>query len=272
MPNRVRNKTVKIRNQTLADLKRIYAAEWREIGEDVERLVEEMYLDPEESTQSERLKHAEKNGNKNKLVALIVAAVILANTKAIKRINSGMGKIYTINADDVVSYVAAKTGVTLYARDVKIASLLGKHTKRRYDRAVDNKYVSRQVMQEITDMLKRGEGTRKIAARLKKVYNFNRTSAFRTTLTETTRIQSRGRLDVMQEATKRGLVFKKIWRHGIHVAAPRDWHVAADGQTADLDEPFHIDGAMMMHPGDVAGGAENNINCHCWLDEELISW
>lgn len=273
MPNRVRTETIKIRNQTLADLKRIYAAEWREISEDVERLVGEMYLDPEESTQAERLKHAEKDGDKDKLVALIVAAAVLANTKAIKSINSGMGKIYTVNADDVVDYVLKRTGVELATKGVNVQSLLGKYTKRRHNQAVDNKYVSRQVMKEITDMLKAGEGTRKIARRLEKVYNFNRTSAFRTTLTETTRIQGRGRLDVMREAEKKGFKFKKIWRHGVHVANPRDWHISLDGTAVDVDEPFITElGNELQHPGDPNAPAEEVISCHCYLDEELIDY
>lgn len=268
MPNRVRRQTVEIRNQTINELKRIYRAEWHEISADIEKLVDEMYLDPEESTQAERIKHAEKDGNKDRLVALIVAAAILANTKAIKRINSGMDKIYNINADDVADYVLKKTGLKLIVKDVQVPSLLGKYTKRRYNKATDSKYVKREVMQEITDMLTKGKGTRQISKRLEKVYNFNRASAFRTTLTETTRIQSRGRLDVMQEAEKKGLAFKKIWRHGVHVAAPRDWHVAMEGEIRDLDKAFS-NGLQM--PGQEGAPAEEVINCHCWLDEELIS-
>lgn len=267
MPNRVRQQTIKIRNQTLADLKRIYAAEWREIGEDVERLVDEMWLDPEDSTQAERLKHAKNK--RDKLVDLIVAAAVLANTKAIKRINSGMDKVYTINANDVVSYVAAKTDVQLYAKDAKIQSLLGKYTKRRYDRATDSKYVSRQIMKEIKRMLKEGKSIDEITERLEKVYYFNRTSAIRTTMTETTRIQSIGRNNIMIAALLHNVKLKKIWRHAVHVAAPRHWHVYMDGEMRDLDEPFSNG---LMFPGDPNGEAYEVINCHCYLDEILIDW
>lgn len=269
MPNRARNKTIKIRNQTLADLKRIYAAEWNKIDKDVEWLVDEMWIDPKKSTQAERLKHADKSNNREKLVSLIVAAAVLANSKAIKRINSGMGKIYTINADDVADYVLRQTGVELYTKDVDIKTLLGKYTKRRYNNAIDNKYVKRQIMKEIIDMLKRGEGTRKISQRLKKVYGFNRTSAFRTTLTESTRLQGMGRLHAMQDAEKRGMKFEKIWRHGIHVADPRDWHQALDGTAVNVDKPFlTAHGNYMMHPGDPDAPAEEVINC--FVGETII--
>lgn len=269
MPNRVRAETLNIRNQTLSSLKRIYASEWNEIGKDVERLVEEIHLDEEESTQAERLRHAEKDGNKSKLIALLVGASLLANAKGIKRINSGMDKVYSVNANDIISYVIKKTGVEIFAKEVSIQSLLGKYTKRRYSQATDTKYVSKQVMREINGMLRAGEGTRKIAARLQKVYNFNRTSAFRTTRTETTRIESRGRFDTMDAAAKKGFVFKKIWRHSHASKDPRDWHVAMNGETRDLDKPFS-NGLMM--PGETGAPAEEVINCACYLDEELVDW
>lgn len=269
MPNRVRKQTLDIRNQTLSDLKRIYAAEWNEIDAEVERLVEQMYLDDEEATEAARQRKANKNGNKNRLIKLVVGAAIIANTKAINRINSGMDKIYTVNANDIAAYVLRKTGVEILTKDVQVSSLLDKYTKRRYNEATDNKYVSRQLMREINNMLTEGAGTKKIAQRLKKVYGFNRTSAIRTTRTETTSIQSRGRYDVMKEAGKQGFIFKKIWRHSHASKEPRDWHVSMDGETRDLDKPFS-NGLMM--PGEQGAPAEEKINCACYLDEELIGW
>lgn len=273
MPNRVRKQTVNIRNQTLADLKRIYATEWDNIGADIELIVNDMYLDTAEATHAARINHADINGNRKRMVKKITDSTVEANAKAIERINRGMDKIYTVNANDIASYIDEKTGIQIFTKDVTIQSKLGKFTKRRYNKAVDNKYVSKQVMKEITNMLTSGDGTRKIAQRLQKVYNFNRTSAFRTTLTETTRIQSKGRLDTMQEAAKQGFVFKKIWRHGDYVADPRDWHLSLAGKMVNLDKPFVTElGNKMMHPGDAAGGAEETINCHCYLDEELVDW
>lgn len=269
MPNNVRNETVKIRNQTLKDLKRIYHNEWDGISEDIEEFVTEMSLNDEASTQAQRLRYAEKSGKKNTLVKLIASGAVLANTKAINRINKGMDKIYNINANDVSKYIYQKTKVTIVTKDINIQSLLGKYTKRRYNNATDNKYVSRQVLGEIDNMLKVGYGTKKIANRLEKVYNFNRTSAFRTTLTETTRIQSVGRFDVMQEASKRGFIFKKIWKHAHYTKRPREWHLEMDGETRDLNKPFS-NGLMM--PGEAGAPAEEVINCHCYLDEELVDW
>lgn len=269
MPNRVRPQTIAIRNQVISDLEAIYGSEWREIAPEIDLMIEDMYLPVEESTQRDRLKYAEKDGKKNKLIMLIVAAAVLSNTKSIKRINSGMDKIYKVNANDVSKYVYSKTGIEIIKKGVDVKKLLGKYTKKRYDNATDSKYVKREILGEINKMLKEGKGTKKISQRLQKVYNFNKTSANRTTLTETTRIQNRGRFDVMKETERRGMKFKKIWRHGIHIAKPRDWHVSMDGEERDLDEPFS-NGLMM--PGEAGASAEEVINCHCWLDEELVDW
>lgn len=269
MANRVRSQTIAIRNEVLADLECIYGSEWRKIATDVDLLIEDIYLDHEQSTQRERLKYAEKDGKKDELIALLVAAAVLANTKAIKRINFGMDKIYEVNADDISWYIHTKTGIKVAEKGIDIKNLLSKHTRRRYNNATNKKYVAGEVLKEINRMLKAGDGTKKISKRLQKVYGFNKNSANTTTLTETTQIQSRGRWDIMREAKNRGMRFIKIYRHGIHVAMPRDWHVDMDGERQELDEPFSNGG---MYPGDPSLSAKDNCNCHCWLDEKLVDW
>ena len=57
---------------------------------------------------------------------------------------------------------------------------------------------------------------------------------------------------------------EKTWLHD-HPKMPRDWHIALNGKTIDLDKKFNADGTMMKHPGDPAGGAGNNINCKCTM-------
>jgi hypothetical protein len=57
---------------------------------------------------------------------------------------------------------------------------------------------------------------------------------------------------------------EKTWLHD-HPKMPRDWHIALSGKTIDLDKKFNADGRMMKHPGDPAGGIENNANCKCTM-------
>jgi hypothetical protein len=61
------------------------------------------------------------------------------------------------------------------------------------------------------------------------------------------------------------IVMEKTWIHD-HPKTPRDWHVKLNRTTIDLDKKFNmINGVEMKHPGDPAGGAENNINCKCTM-------
>jgi len=41
----------------------------------------------------------------------------------------------------------------------------------------------------------------------------------------------------------------------------RDAHAAASGQIVGMDESFEVGGQMLAYPGDMAGSAENVINC-----------
>jgi len=60
------------------------------------------------------------------------------------------------------------------------------------------------------------------------------------------------------------IYMEKTWVHD-HPKMPRDWHVTLSGKTIDLDKKFNANGKMMKHPGDPAGGIENNANCKCTM-------
>lgn len=45
----------------------------------------------------------------------------------------------------------------------------------------------------------------------------------------------------------------------------RDTHAAADGEQADVLDPFDVGGALLMFPGDPDGPAEEIINCRCTI-------
>jgi len=40
-------------------------------------------------------------------------------------------------------------------------------------------------------------------------------------------------------------------------------HVAVDGQTVSMDQPFDVNGEQLMYPGDPSGSPGNVINCRC---------
>lgn len=45
----------------------------------------------------------------------------------------------------------------------------------------------------------------------------------------------------------------------------RHWHAEADGQNKPIDEPYVVNGQLLMHPGDESLGATANniVNCRC---------
>jgi hypothetical protein len=57
---------------------------------------------------------------------------------------------------------------------------------------------------------------------------------------------------------------QKQWLHGESSRVPRIAHLAAHGQIRDVNQPFDVDGELLMYPRDPAGSAQNTINCGCY--------
>lgn len=67
---------------------------------------------------------------------------------------------------------------------------------------------------------------------------------------------------LMDEDLELGL--KKVWL-AAEDARTRPAHRAANKQERAMDEKFNVGGALMMRPGDPAGGANNVVRCRCVL-------
>lgn len=50
----------------------------------------------------------------------------------------------------------------------------------------------------------------------------------------------------------------------VHDNRTRHWHLAADGQTVEVDGGFSVGGETMDFPGDPNASPGNTINCRCW--------
>jgi hypothetical protein len=64
---------------------------------------------------------------------------------------------------------------------------------------------------------------------------------------------------------------KKMWQHGAS-RIPRLTHLAAVGQTRDVDKPFDVGGEELMYPRDMNGSPGNTINCSCYTVPFMDSW
>jgi uncharacterized protein with gpF-like domain len=92
----------------------------------------------------------------------------------------------------------------------------------------------------------------------------SRDSAVRAARTAATGAQNAGRLDSYYAAESMGIKLKKEWLATLD-GRTRHEHAMLDGQQADTDKPFKIDGYELMFPGDPAGAAEMIYNCRCTL-------
>lgn len=80
--------------------------------------------------------------------------------------------------------------------------------------------------------------------------------------TESNAINVYGELDDARKAGKS----RKKWNTIID-GREREWHEEANGTELPLDEPFEINGELLMYPLDTSlgAGADNIANCRCWL-------
>ena len=82
------------------------------------------------------------------------------------------------------------------------------------------------------------------------------------TRTEVGRAQSEASQASMETAVRQGARIQKQWLHS-SVRNPRSAHVAASGQTRDVNESFIVNGVALRYPRDPQGPAAETINCRC---------
>lgn len=61
-----------------------------------------------------------------------------------------------------------------------------------------------------------------------------------------------------------GIKLKKEWLATLD-GRTRHTHAMLDGQTAETDKPFHVDGYEIMYPGDTSAPGYLVYNCRCTL-------
>jgi hypothetical protein len=119
----------------------------------------------------------------------------------------------------------------------------------------------RRVQSAFQTALENNEGFRGAEKRLIKEVGMSKTRARLIARTESLMVTNAAKYTQSEILP---IVMEKTWLHD-HPKMPRDWHVALSGKTIDLDKKFNVQGTMMRHPGDPAGGLENNANCKCTM-------
>lgn len=136
--------------------------------------------------------------------------------------------------------------------------------KPKVDIPLDKLWNKGKITSEVTQAILQGEAIPKIATRLQTVTDMNRSSAVRNARTAITGAQNAGRLDSYEYAQSIGIRLQKEWLATLDDRT-RDEHRALDGQKVDIDEPFKVDGAEIMYPGDPAAEGYLVYGCRCTM-------
>lgn len=198
-----------------------------------------------------------------------------ANEVAAAYINDATPGIYTLNrnyAAYTIEQAAGNVGFTLWdestVRRMAVSNPISMPyypIKRAIDRKIDLTWGQQQITRQITAGILQGESIGKIANRLQeKIPDMNRTSAVRAARTAMTSAQNAGRMDSYVAAQKMGIKLKREWVSTLDNRT-RHAHALLDGQKADIDKPFEVEGQEIMFPGDPHAHPSLVYNCRCTL-------
>jgi SPP1 gp7 family putative phage head morphogenesis protein len=118
-----------------------------------------------------------------------------------------------------------------------------------------------KVAESITRGLATGQGYAKTAREIKDIFDSSFYNALRVIRTESTRNFTEGSLEAYDRAEKKGIEGVKTWIASFD-GRTRDSHARLNGQEADKQGFFKIDGEKALGPG-LWGVAAQDINCRC---------
>lgn len=135
--------------------------------------------------------------------------------------------------------------------------------KRALKRGIDLAYGKKQITASVTSSILQGKSIKHMADDLqKRITTMSRDSAIRTARTAVTGAQNAGRMDSYAAAQKMGIKLRREWVATLDNRT-RHTHAMLDGQQADIDKPFKVDGYEIMFPGDTSAPGYLVYNCRC---------
>lgn len=198
-----------------------------------------------------------------------------ANAVAVAYTNDATPGIYSLNRNYsayTIEQVAGNADFTLFDEQtvkrliVEEPDLMPYYPKARaLKRGIDLEYGKKQITNVVTSSILQGKSIKGIADDLQtRIPDMNRASAIRTARTAITGAQNAGRMDSYKAAQAKGIKLKREWLATLDKRT-RHEHAMLDGQKADMDKPFKVDGYEIMYPGDMSAPAHLVYNCRCTL-------
>lgn len=196
-----------------------------------------------------------------------------ANAVAVAYTNDATPGIYSLNrnyAAYTIEQVAGNVGFDLWDEQtvkrlmVEQPDLMPYYpAKRALKRGIDLAYGKKQITASVTSSILQGKSIKHMADDLqKRITTMSRDSAIRTARTAVTSAQNAGRMDSYAAAEKMGINLKREWVATLDNRT-RHAHAMLDGQQADIDKPFKVDGYDIMFPGDTSAPGYLVYNCRC---------
>lgn len=138
------------------------------------------------------------------------------------------------------------------------------------ERIVDVTQTTKAELQKVTQQVidegfENGWGIDRMGREIRKRSGI--TNVYRAQRIARTETVNAANVGVMKGAESTGLALNKIWLTALD-GRERATHADANNQKVDQNGKFSVGGALMDHPGDPAGGADNVINCRCAIAYE----
>ena len=198
-----------------------------------------------------------------------------ANETAVRYVNDATPGIYSLNRNYsayTIEKVAGNVGFDLWDEKTVRRLIVDNPEVMPYyppekalKRGIDLAYGKKQISASVTSSILQGKSIPKIAKDLQtRIPDMNKASTIRTARTAVTGAQNAGRMDSYVAAEKMGIKVRKEWLATID-GRTRHSHAMLDGQTADVDKPFKVDGEEIMFPGDTSAPGYLVYNCRCSL-------
>ena len=198
-----------------------------------------------------------------------------ANAVAIAYTNDATPGIYSLNRNYsayTIERVAGNVGFDLWDEQtvkrlaVEQPDLMPYYPKKRaLKRGIDLAWGKKQITASVTSSILQGKSIKGMADDLqKRITTMKRDSAIRTARTAVTGAQNAGRMDAYTAAEKMGIHVRKQWLATLDNRT-RHAHAMLDGQTAEIDKPFKVDGYEIRYPGDTSAPAYLVYNCRCTM-------
>ena len=198
-----------------------------------------------------------------------------ANETAVRYVNDATPGIYSLNRNYsayTIEKVAGNIGFDLWDEQTVKRLIVDNPEVMPYyppekalKRGIDLAYGKKQISASVTSSILQGKSIPNIAKDLQtRMPEMNKSSAIRAARTAVTGAQNAGRMDSYVTAEKMGIKVRKEWLATID-GRTRHSHAMLDGQTADIDKPFKVDGEEIMFPGDTSAPGYLLYNCRCSL-------